>query len=113
MDFKAMLSSGKRARLDARLTEFGTVEEIEGDFYHLTGTPENPKDPVKIKHTEIMLGDWEIERLPRIFYLGITKIQSHMNVREIMQAVESRDGNPPPGKPMDGASWVKVIEVIE
>lgn len=112
MDLKEFLASGKRGKLknSNRINEFGLVEETEdGDFVHVS----EAKGPVKLKHTEILMGEWELERLPRTFYLGITKIQTHLHLREILQAVERPDGTPPEGKPSDNQAWIKVVEVLD
>ncbi len=111
MTFKEFLESGKRGRIvgNKKNNPFGTVVEEEGVLiFKSQGKPDK-----KLSVLSVLSAEWELERLPRTFYLGVTKIQSHMNVRELLQAVETPDNEPPKGKPMDNGEWIKVVEVLE
>lgn len=112
MTFKEFLLTGKKGRVigSRKITKFGLVEEdVNGDFQHkVEGEPD-----VKLSHTDVLLGEWEAERLPRTFYLGYTKIQSHLVERKILQALDPINGAAPPGNDMFGNTWIKVVEVLD
>lgn len=62
---------------------------------------------------DIIADDWVVEREAKTYWLGVTKIQTHMHVREILQAIETPDGLKPTHNTANGEPWIKVLEIIE
>lgn len=109
MNFKSFIESGKKGRIKNSpvVNEYGLAAENDSGniIFSVEGKPD-----YKLGVLHILSEDWELERTPRVFYLGKLGIQSHDRTVTVLRAME---GEKPNLRTADGEEWIKCVEVLE
>lgn len=114
MTIQEAIKIGKPVRRKSQLfgRSFGQVLQLGDKVVFLYGDPANPTS-MPLSMSDIIADDWEVERAPRTYYLGMIKFQLPTMERLMLQAVETENGAEPTYHTADGKPWIKVVEVIE
>lgn len=109
MTIQELVKTGKAGRIRSKGEEYGKIQENpNGRILLVRDTGEAIR---ALSLLEVFSEEWEVERLPRVFYLGAFSVQSHDKMVNVIRAIES--DKVPEHKTVDGSAWIKVVEIMD